>query len=144
MQSIQEVPIRGLENYTKWPILPSTLDFTYADVVRGYKYHPVGEHTVHVDPWEGAAGPDKLMSSSQLSGRWTGSIGACLAELDSMAYKIPGFVVTLVQDSARPHHLGYRCTVSSDAGTLAEREDATFPLAILKCAIEVAIHHKHQ
>lgn len=137
-----ETPIRGLEGYTKWPVLPSTLDYIYAETVRGYKYHGPEAHDVHVDSWEGPAGPEKLMASSQIAGRWTNSIGACLAELDGMAHRVPGYEVTLTQLTAKPGPEDYLCVVRSTGVVLAKHSGPTFPIAILKCAIELALLHR--
>lgn len=143
MIALQEENIRGLEGY-KGTIAPSTLDFVYAETVRGYKHRSPAENPVHIDTWEEPGKPDKLVSTSQITGRWTGSIEACLAELDYMSYKIPGFNVTLHQESGNPGPRGFHCVVGSDKGVLAQFHDSTFQLAILKCAIELALFHKYK
>lgn len=142
MQTAEENPVRGLENYTKWPVTPATLDFIFADAVRGYIYRPPEEHDVHVDSWEDPTKPGKLMASSQISGHWTGSIETCLAELDYMAHKIPGYHVELLQDSSNPGPQSFHCYVGGTVGVLAKHAEPTFQLAILKCAIELALFHK--
>lgn len=138
---VTETPIKGLENYKQYPVTPSTIDFIYAETVRGYKRRGPTLTGPSIETWEGPDGPEKLMSTSQISGKWTGSVEACLAELDYMSHKIPGFNVVLIQESAHPGPRGFHCTVNSGQKTMAHHKEGTLALAILKCAIELALHH---
>jgi hypothetical protein len=107
----------------------STIDQEVAKRVRGWTYNK------ERDAWVGDKGPEKLISLSQITGRWSSSTDSALSELEGLATHIRGFRVVLEQRASPPGPNDFVCRVFGEDGLLYEAAEGTLALAILTCLL---------